>query len=205
MQVNRRIAAHPVDVVAIVASVRAETSSPFRRSVEMSPFWQNAQRMLHEVKKIVPEPCVPRYTSSSPPWWKCVATRVPAPAVHAAVPAAEVAVREHAPGELRDEIEQARPRPLLGQTRDARADAFLQREEALRSCFERAPQVFFGCVERDAGGKARADAELGGQAVGADLAIPPHAAAEISLAPEGKRVERAHGAKYRPGAVRRRR
>ena len=47
---------------------RAETSSPFSRSVEMSPFWQNAQRMLHEVKKIVPEPCVPRYTSSSPRW-----------------------------------------------------------------------------------------------------------------------------------------
>jgi len=44
----------------MVASVRAVTSSPFSRSVEMSPFWQNAQRMLHEVKKIVPEPCVPR-------------------------------------------------------------------------------------------------------------------------------------------------
>ena len=43
-----------------LASLRALTASPFSRSVEMSPFWQNEQRMLHEVKKIVPEPCVPR-------------------------------------------------------------------------------------------------------------------------------------------------
>jgi hypothetical protein len=26
----------------------------------MSPFWQKAQRILQEVKKIVPEPSVPR-------------------------------------------------------------------------------------------------------------------------------------------------
>ena len=79
-------------------------------------------------------------------------------------------MREHAPGELGDELEQARPRLLPGQPRAARAEAFLQREEALRSRFERAPQIFFACVERDAGAKSRADAELGGQAVGADLA-----------------------------------
>ncbi|MGH6885159.1 MAG: hypothetical protein ACREGK_03685, partial [Geminicoccales bacterium] len=79
-------------------------------------------------------------------------------------------MREHAAGELGDELEQARPRLLPGQPREACAQAFLQREEGLRSCFERAPQIFFGRVERDAGGKARADAELGGQAVGADLA-----------------------------------
>ena len=45
---------------AIVASARPSTSSPLSLSVLMSPFWQNAQRMLHEVKKIVPEPWVPR-------------------------------------------------------------------------------------------------------------------------------------------------
>ena len=40
--------------------VRASTTSPLSLSVLMSPFWQKAQRMLHEVKKTVPEPCVPR-------------------------------------------------------------------------------------------------------------------------------------------------
>ena len=35
-------------------------SSPLSLSVLMSPFWQKAQRMLQEVKKIVPEPSVPR-------------------------------------------------------------------------------------------------------------------------------------------------
>ena len=45
---------------AMVASVRASTTAPLSLSVLMSPFWQNAQRMLHEVKKIVPEPASPR-------------------------------------------------------------------------------------------------------------------------------------------------
>ena len=45
---------------AIVASVRASTTSPLSLSVLMSPFWQKAQRMLQEVKKMVPEPSVPR-------------------------------------------------------------------------------------------------------------------------------------------------
>jgi hypothetical protein len=44
----------------MAASVRASVTSPLSLSVLMSPFWQNAQRMLHEVKKIVPEPATPR-------------------------------------------------------------------------------------------------------------------------------------------------
>src|SRR2546430_14377091 len=47
-------------VHAIAASVRGSVSSPLSLSVLMSPFWQKAHRMLQEVKKIVPEPCVPR-------------------------------------------------------------------------------------------------------------------------------------------------
>jgi hypothetical protein len=66
MQVDYDLAAHPIDIVAtfaphaIAASVRGSVSSPLSLSVEMSPFWQNAHRMLQEVKKIVPEPSVPR-------------------------------------------------------------------------------------------------------------------------------------------------
>ena len=45
---------------AIAASVRASVTAPLSLSVLMSPFWQKAQRMLQEVKKIVPEPSVPR-------------------------------------------------------------------------------------------------------------------------------------------------
>jgi hypothetical protein len=45
---------------AIVADVRASVSAPLSLSVLMSPFWQKAQRMLQEVKKIVPEPSRPR-------------------------------------------------------------------------------------------------------------------------------------------------
>ena len=48
------------NVHAIAASVRGSVSSPLSLSVLMSPFWQNAHRMLQEVKKIVPEPSVPR-------------------------------------------------------------------------------------------------------------------------------------------------
>ena len=44
----------------MVARVRGETTMPLSLSVLMSPFWQKAQRMLHEVKKIVPEPDWPR-------------------------------------------------------------------------------------------------------------------------------------------------
>ncbi len=47
-------------VHAMAASVRASTSSPLSLSVLMSPFWQKAHRMLQEVKKIVPDPAVPR-------------------------------------------------------------------------------------------------------------------------------------------------
>jgi hypothetical protein len=35
---------------------------------EMSQFWQNTQRRLHQLKKIVPDPREPRSGSSSP-WW----------------------------------------------------------------------------------------------------------------------------------------
>ncbi len=45
---------------AIVASVRTFTTSPLSLSVLMSPFWQKAQRMLQEVKKMVSEPSMPR-------------------------------------------------------------------------------------------------------------------------------------------------
>src|SRR6516162_977388 len=62
-------------VHAIAASVRGSVSSPLSLSVEMSPFWQNAHRILQEVKKIVPEPSVPRKNSSSPVWWKYELTR----------------------------------------------------------------------------------------------------------------------------------
>ncbi len=46
-------------VHAIAASVRGSVSSPLSLSVLMSPFWQKAQRMLQEVKKIVPDPSCP--------------------------------------------------------------------------------------------------------------------------------------------------
>jgi hypothetical protein len=46
--------------MTMVASVRGSVSSPLSLSVLISPFWQKAQRMLQEVKKMVPEPCVPR-------------------------------------------------------------------------------------------------------------------------------------------------
>ena len=42
-------------VQAIAASVRGSISSPLSLSVLMSPFWQKAQRMLQDVKKIVPD------------------------------------------------------------------------------------------------------------------------------------------------------
>ena len=66
MQVDGRIAADPVDRTALHAELppsspaRASTTAPLSLSVLMSPFWQNAQRMLHEVKKMVPEPSRPR-------------------------------------------------------------------------------------------------------------------------------------------------
>lgn len=44
---------------AIAAMVRAPTSSPLSLSVLMSPFSQKVQRMLQEVKKMVPVPSVP--------------------------------------------------------------------------------------------------------------------------------------------------
>ncbi|MCH7692432.1 MAG: hypothetical protein IID50_03200 [Proteobacteria bacterium] len=45
---------------AMVARVRASATMPLSLSVLMSPFWQKAQRMLHDVKKMVPEPRRPR-------------------------------------------------------------------------------------------------------------------------------------------------
>ena len=45
---------------AMAAKVRASTTMPLSLSVLMSPFWQKAQRMLQEVKKMVPEPSRPR-------------------------------------------------------------------------------------------------------------------------------------------------
>ena len=45
---------------AMIASVRASTAIPLSLSVLMSPFWQKTQRILQEVKKIVPEPRTPR-------------------------------------------------------------------------------------------------------------------------------------------------
>jgi ribosomal protein L31E len=45
---------------AMVARVLGVTVVPLSLSVEMSPFWQKAQRILQEVKNIVPEPMVPR-------------------------------------------------------------------------------------------------------------------------------------------------
>jgi class 3 adenylate cyclase len=49
-----------LDGVLIGLRTCGSVSSPLSLSVEMSPFWQNAHRMLQEVKKIVPEPSVPR-------------------------------------------------------------------------------------------------------------------------------------------------
>ena len=68
MQVNNDLAADPIDIVATFAAQRPRHRRGCARvrllavslSVLMSPFWQKAHRMLQEVKKIVPEPCVPR-------------------------------------------------------------------------------------------------------------------------------------------------
>src|SRR5262249_29238819 len=70
-------------VHAIAARVRGAVSSPLSLSVLMSPFWQKAHRMLQEEKKIVTEPCVPRYNSSSSISWKCELTREPEASVRA--------------------------------------------------------------------------------------------------------------------------
>ena len=56
---NRRPAKFRI-AATVAASVRGSVSSPLSLSVLMSPFWQKAQRILQEVKKIVPEPSVPR-------------------------------------------------------------------------------------------------------------------------------------------------
>jgi hypothetical protein len=54
MQVDHHLAADPVDVVAAFAATRV------RLLTVVAPFWQKAHLMLQEVKKIVPEPSVPR-------------------------------------------------------------------------------------------------------------------------------------------------
>jgi hypothetical protein len=63
VQVNDDLATDPVDVVTPLAAQRPRDSrilatmalsSPLSLSVLMSPFWQNAHRMLQDVKKIVP-------------------------------------------------------------------------------------------------------------------------------------------------------
>ncbi len=55
----------------------ASRSGPARSPLscqEMSWFWQNTQRRLQPLKKIVPEPRRPRRQSSSPKCGKCDAT-----------------------------------------------------------------------------------------------------------------------------------
>src|SRR6266571_2251365 len=114
-------------VHAIVASVRGSLSSPLSLSVLMSPFWQNAQRMLHEVKKIVPEPCVRARTGRE------------LAGADTAIPGTEIAVGEHAVGELAGELQQARPVRRRRQRR-ARADRLPARDKDRREAVEFGPQ-----------------------------------------------------------------
>jgi hypothetical protein len=63
------------------ASRAGVTRSPCSRH-EMSWFWQNTQRRLQPLKKIVPEPRRPRRQSSSPKCAKCDATTASRPTRH---------------------------------------------------------------------------------------------------------------------------
>ena len=60
-------------------------------------------------------------------------------AVDAAVPAAEIAVREHAPREPGDEIEQARARPFPRQPRFAKPNCLSEFQEIFGSGLQSAP------------------------------------------------------------------
>ena len=117
-----------------------------------------------------------------------------ASAVDLAVPAAEVAVREHTEREFAAELEQGRTPHPGSQRLAVVANAVPALEEDRGQALELDPEIRLGGIERQVERNGRGDAKLRRPAVCRDLAVPAEVTLDRRVAPHPQPIKFGHDA-----------
>jgi hypothetical protein len=122
--------------------------------------------------------------------------------IDAAVPAAEIAVPEHPPGEFPAKVEQARARRPRRQARARVSHIAPAGQKRRRQALQLLPQSLFRSIlERERNRDRRRDAKLGRLTVGGDRRVPAERPGERRITPHPELSEIGHLTSARETAI----